>query len=141
MKKVVVERKWKKKDYTIGRVFIDGTQFCNSMEDTDRGLDQNMSVLRIKANKIFGKTAIPTGHYVVKMTYSPKYGRMMPEILNVKGFSGIRIHSGNTAEDTLGCILLGKNTKPGWISESCDTCRKFEELLIAAGGTCELEIR
>lgn len=138
--KVVVERKWKKKDYTIGRVFIDGTQFCNSLEDTDRGLDQNMSVLRIKANKIFGKTAIPTGHYVVKMTHSPKYGRVMPEILNVKGYEGVRIHSGNTAEDTLGCILLGKNTKPGWISESRDTCRKFEELLKKAGGTCELEI-
>ena len=138
--KVVVERKWPKSEYTIGRVYINGTQFCNSMEDTDRGLDQNMSVLRIKANKIFGKTAIPTGHYVVKMTYSPKYGRIMPEILNVKGYEGVRIHSGNTAEDTLGCILLGKNTKPGWISESRDTCRKFEELLIAAGGTCELEI-
>ena len=138
--KVVVERKWKKKDYTIGRVFVDGVQFCNSLEDTDRGLSQDMSLVWIKAHKIFGKTAIPTGHYIVKMTHSPKYGRVMPEILNVKGYEGVRIHSGNSAEDTLGCILLGKNTKPGWISDSRATCQKFEAMLKQAGGTCELEI-
>ena len=138
---VLIERKWPKSEYTIGRVYINDTFFCNSMEDCDRGLQQWMSVAEIEAAKVYGKTAIPKGKYIVTMDYSPKYKRAMPHVMNVKGFSGIRIHSGNTAKDSLGCILLGKNDKPGWISESLDTCRKFEELLIAAGGTCELEIR
>lgn len=138
---VLIERKWPKSEYTIGRVYINDTFFCNSMEDCDRGLQQWMSVAEIEAAKVYGKTAIPKGKYIVTMDYSPKYKRAMPHVMNVKGFSGIRIHSGNTAKDSLGCILLGKNDKPGWISESRDTCRKFEELLIAAGGECELEIR
>lgn len=138
---VLIERKWHKSEYTIGRVYINDTFFCNSMEDCDRGLQQWMSVAEIEAAKVYGKTAIPKGKYIVTMDYSPKYKRAMPHVMNVKGFSGIRIHSGNTAKDSIGCILLGKNDKPGWISESRDTCRKFEELLIAAGGECELEIR
>ena len=139
--KVVIDRKWKKKDYTIGRVLIDGEFFCNSLEDTDRGLTQGMSVAGIKLRKIFGKTAIPTGTYRVEMTYSPKYQRMMPQILNVKGYEGVRIHSGNTAEDTLGCVLLGKNDRPGWISNSRATCQEFEKILCKQPGcSCELII-
>lgn len=137
---VVIERKWKKDTYTIGRVFIDGNFFANSMEDRDRGLTKNMPLVDIRRIKVYGETAIPTGKYKVTMTYSPKYKRVMPQIMNVKGFTGIRIHSGNTAADSLGCILLGKNNKVGWISNSRETCKKFEELLNKAGGTCDLEI-
>lgn len=137
---VVIERKWKKDTYTIGRVFIDGNFFANSMEDRDRGLIKNMPLVDIRRIKVYGETAIPTGKYKVTMTYSPKYKRVMPQIMNVKGFTGIRIHSGNTAADSLGCILLGKNDKVGWISNSRETCKKFEELLNKAGGTCDLEI-
>lgn len=137
---VVIERKWKKDTYTIGRVFIDGNFFSNSMEDKDRGLTKDMPLAEIKKRKVYGETAIPTGKYKVTMTYSPKYKRMMPQIMNVKGFSGIRIHSGNTAADSLGCILFGKNDKVGWISNSRETCKRFEELLNKAGGTCDLEI-
>ena len=138
---VLIERKWPKSEYTIGRVYINDTFFCNSMEDCDRGLKQWMSVAEIEAAKVYGETAIPKGKYIVTMDYSPKYKRAMPHVVNVKGFSGIRIHSGNTAKDSLGCILLGKNDKPGWISNSRATCAEFEKRLIAAGGTCELEIR
>ena len=138
--KVLIERKWPKPSYTIGRVYIDGEFFCNSLEDRDRGLRQDMSVGEISRIKIVGETAIPTGKYKVTMTYSAKYKRVMPQIMNVPGYTGVRIHSGNTAADTLGCILLGKNDKPGWISQSRDTCKRFEELLVAAGGTCELEV-
>lgn len=137
---VRIERKWPKSEYTIGRVYINDTFFCNSMEDCDRGLQQWMSVAEIDASKIYGETAIPKGKYIVTMDYSPKYKRAMPHVMNVKGFSGIRIHSGNTAKDSLGCILLGKNDKVGWISNSRATCAEFERRLIAAGGTCELEI-
>ena len=138
--KVVVERRWPKSEYTIGRVYINDTFYCNSMEDCDRGLQQWMSVAEIENAKIYGETAIPKGKYIVTMDYSPKYKRVMPHVMNVKGFTGILIHSGNTAKDSLGCILLGKNDKPGWISNSRATCQKFEALLKEAGGTCELEI-
>lgn len=138
--KVVVERRWPKSEYTIGRVYINDTFFCNSLEDCDRGLQQWMSVAEIDMAKVYGETAIPKGKYIVTMDYSPKYKRVMPHVMNVKGFTGIRIHSGNAAKDSLGCILLGKNDKPGWISNSRATCQKFETLLKEAGGTCELEI-
>lgn len=99
-----------------------------------------MSEGEISRLKVYGETAIPRGKYKVTMTYSAKYKRVMPQMMNVKGFTGIRIHSGNTAKDSLGCILLGKNDKTGWISNSRNTCAEFEKRLIAAGGTCDLEI-
>lgn len=136
----VLERAWKRDTYTIGRVFIDGKWFSESLEDPDRGLTQDMPLEEIKRRKVYGETAIPTGTYTVKMTWSPKYKRMMPEVLNVPGFSGIRIHSGNTEKDSLGCILLGRNTKVGMVTESRKTCKEFERLLEAAGGECKLTI-
>lgn len=138
--KVTVNRIYKKSTYTIGIVYVDGKRFSDSMEDRDRGLRQDMTDEEISTKKVYGETAIPTGTYQVRMSYSPKYKRQMPEVLNVKGFSGIRIHSGNTAKDSLGCILLGKNDRVGWVSNSRTTCQAFEELLKNAGGTCTLEI-
>lgn len=136
----LLERAWKRDTYTIGKFLINGQRFSESIEDRDRGLTQDMDLKEIKRIKIFGQTAIPTGIYTVKMTYSPKYKRQMPEVLNVPGYSGIRIHSGNTADDTEGCIVLGRNTKVGMVTESRKTCKEFERLLIAAGGECKLTI-
>lgn len=138
--KVTIERKWPKPSYTIGRVYINGQFLCNSLENRDRGLRQDMSVGEISRIKIVGETAIPRGKYKVAMTYSAKYKRVMPQIMDVPGYTGVRIHSGNTAADTLGCILLGKNDKPGWISESRKMCQQFEMFLNHVGGECELEI-
>lgn len=140
MEEVRLERAWRRETYTVGKVIIDGKRFSESMEDKDRGLTQDMSEEEIKRVKVYGETAIPTGVYTVKMTYSQKYKRKMPEVLNVPGYSGIRIHSGNTAKDSLGCILLGRNTKVGMITESRKTCKEFERLLEAAGGECKLTI-
>ena len=140
MDEVRLERAWRRETYTVGKVIIDGQRFCESMEDKDRWLTQDMSEEEIKRVKVYGETAIPTGVYTVKMTYSPKYKRNMPEVLDVPGFSGIRIHSGNTAKDSLGCILLGRNTKVGMITESRKTFKEFERLLKAAGGECKLTI-
>lgn len=137
---VVIDRKWKKDTYTIGRVFIDDVFFANSMEDKDRGLTKDMPLAEIKKRKVYGETAIPAGEYEVRMTYSPKYKRMMPQVMDVPGWTCVRMHSMNEAKDSLGCIGLGKNDKPGWISNSHATCAEFEKRLIAAGGTCELEI-
>ena len=104
-----------------------GERLCESLEDTDRGLVSSMPTAVINAAKVYGKTAIPKGRYRVVLSYSPKfanrvwgkkYGGLVPEILGVKGFSGVRIHPGNKAEDTLGCPLVGRNKKVGELAES-----------------------
>jgi len=135
-----VDRTWPKATYTIGRVFIDGQRFCESMEDQDRGLTQDMPLKEIRKRKVYGETAIPKGKYRVTMTYSQKYKRMMPEVHDVPGFSGIRIHSGNTAQHTYGCILFGHNTQVGKVTDSRATCAEFERILEDAGGVCQLII-
>lgn len=111
--------------YCIGKLYIDGQFFCNTIEDVDRGLDDEMTEEEILKKKVRGQTAIPTGIYHVYITYSPKYKKQMPLIDGVKGFSGIRIHSGNTAKDTEGCLIVGLNTKVGMVTQS----RKYYNLL------------
>ena len=118
-----------KETYTIGKLYVDGKYVCDTIEDKDRGLDDSMSAKEILKRKVKGQTAIPTGHYVINITYSPKYKRMMPLLLDVKGFSGIRIHSGNTAKDTEGCLIVGKNKKVGMVLESRDTYQRLFEMM------------
>ena len=119
--RLTLVRRWNKKDYCIGDLYINGKWFCNVLEDVDRGLDDSMSEDEIKQIKIKGETAIPTGIYTVLLTYSPKYKKIMPLINNVKGYSGIRIHSGNSSKDTEGCLLVGKNTVVGRLTDSRNT--------------------
>lgn len=114
-----------KDTYTIGKLYVDGVYFCDVIEDKDRGLDDSMTVREILNKKVKGETAIPTGHYNIEITYSPKYKRMMPLLIGVKGYSGIRIHSGNTSKDTEGCLLVGKNTKVGMVLESRNTYQRL----------------
>ena len=116
---VLIDRAWKKDGYTISRLYVNGELFgCNTLEDTDRGLSQDMQLEEIKKKKVYGNTAIPRGSYECVYTYSNRFKKMLPLLLNVKGFEGIRIHSGNSAKDTEGCILVGKNNKKGWVSDS-----------------------
>lgn len=93
--KILQKRIAKRNDYTIGKVYINGQYFCDSLEDADRGLTSDMTLAEILKKKVYGETAIPTGTYNVSWTYSPKFRRFMPLIEGVKGFEGIRIHSGN----------------------------------------------
>lgn len=123
--KLKLVRKYRKETYTIGKLYVDGVYFCDTIEDKDRGLDDSMTVREILNKKVKGETAIPTGHYNIEITYSPKYKRMMPLLIGVKGYSGIRIHSGNTAKDTEGCLLVGKNTKVGMVLESRNTYQRL----------------
>ena len=122
--RIKIDRAWRKKGYTISRVFIngerfgDGSKWCSVLEDTDRGLHDWMNLKEIKAIKIKGETAIPRGVYEVKITYSSKFRRQLPILLNVKGFDGIRIHSGNLPRDTEGCLLPGVNDAVGRVSNS-----------------------
>jgi len=128
--KLLLDRKYKKDTYTIGILYIDGIRFSETIEDADRGLSDSMPEAEIKKLKKYGVTAIPTGTYEVKLTYSPKYatrtigkkyGGKVPQVMNVKGYQGIRIHPGNTAEDSLGCILPGKNLEKGKVLQSTAT--------------------
>lgn len=96
------------KKSTIGQLNINGgPSLCFTLEDTDRGLKQTDSLFSIKARKLFGITAIPAGRYEVVLNYSNRFKKYMPQILNVPGFEGVRIHCGNKPEDTEGCILVG----------------------------------
>ena len=124
---IVIDRKWKKDTYTIGNLYINGVLFSNTLEDKDRGLTSSMTLEEISKKKIYGQTAIPSGTYEVKMTYSnrfhsrawgKKYNGKVPELRNIKGFGGVRIHPGNKAADTLGCILVGKNSIKGMVTNS-----------------------
>ena len=104
--------------YCIGKLYVDGQYLCDTIEDTDRGLDDRMTEEEILKLKVKGETAIPSGIYPVTITYSPKYKKQMPLINSVKGYSGIRIHSGNTSKDTEGCILVGLNKEVGKVLNS-----------------------
>lgn len=141
--KLLVDRRWKKPTYTIGRFYVDDVLFCNTLEDKDRGLKQTDSESFIKSRKVAGETAIPTGTYGVAMNItSPKYANVswfwklcqgkMPRLLSVPGFDGILVHTGSTALDTKGCILVGKNTKVGQLTESKATFEKLYKKMKAA---------
>jgi hypothetical protein len=106
---------------TIGRLFVNGNFFCYTLEDKDRGLNDSMSLLTIKAKKIFGVTAIPKGTYTIKVSMSNRFKRLLPEILNVKGYEGIRMHRGNYAGDSLGCVILGAKKGNDAVFESTST--------------------
>ena len=132
-------RIYKGKDYTIGRLYVDGVYFCDTLEDTDRGLSSAMTHYEIMVRKVKGKTAIPRGTYFIDMaTVSPRfksrkwakpYGGRVPRLQGVRGFEGVLIHVGNTAGDTDGCILVGKNKVKGKVLDSTATYLKLFELL------------
>jgi hypothetical protein len=103
---------------TIGTLSIEGKFECFVLEDKDRGLSDTMSLEKIAGTKVYGKTAIPYGRYEVDWTMSARFKVFMPILLNVKGYSGIRIHKGNTEVDSLGCLLCGTRKKNNMITES-----------------------
>ena len=125
---IVVERAWKKDTYTIGKLFIDGQRICETMEDKDRQLANDMPLAEINKKKVYGETAIPTGRYKIDMnTVSPKfknrawakkYNGIVPRLLKVQGFEGVLIHPLNTAKDSYGCIGPGRNTVKGVVTNS-----------------------
>lgn len=129
---IILNRIAKKAKYTIGKLYINDKYFCDTLEDTDRGLTQSMTEQQIGSKKVYGETAIPTGTYRIIISYSNKFKKQMPLLLNVPGFAGIRIHSGNTEKDSLGCILVGKNKAVGKVLESRDTYNKLFSILYEA---------
>jgi hypothetical protein len=94
--------------YTVGALYIDGAFNCFTLEDT----------VRAPGVKVFGQTAILAGTYKVIINMSARFKRLLPLLLDVPGFDGVRIHPGNSATDTEGCILVGRKKSPGWLGES-----------------------
>ena len=120
-----LERKYRSNNYCIDKLYINGKYFSDALEDPDRGLTDSMNLEEIKKIKIKDNTCIPYGTYNVTITYSPIFKRNLPLINNVKGFEGIRAHSGNTPQNTEGCLLLGFNKIKGQVINSKDTVNKF----------------
>ena len=106
--RLTLQREPSTKVSTAGKLFIDGQFECYTLED----------IVRPRGVKVYGQTAIPAGSYQVVLTMSPRFKRVLPLLLNVQGFEGIRIHPGNKAEDTDGCILVGDAPAPDWLGQS-----------------------
>ena len=139
MVNLFLKRIAKKPMYTIGKLYIDGNYFCDTIEDTDRGLSQALPIDINVMRKVKGKTAIPTGTYkitldIVSQRFSNRAqykfcNGKLPRLLNVPAFEGVLIHIGNDANDTEGCILVGKNKQVGKVLDSTTTFRKLYERL------------
>ena len=140
--KLTLNRIALRQTYTIGKLYIDGKYFCDTLEDTVR--DTNKSgKFDNGEKKIKGKTAIPYGTYEIKWTYSPRFKKYTPQLMNVPSFEGIRIHSGNSSTDTEGCLLLGENKKVGMVLNSRATINKFYPIIKKAcsNGKVTIEIK
>ena len=119
--KVEVNRIFKASNYTIGELSVNNNYVCDTLEDK----------VRVDGEKVYAETAIPTGTYTLVLSYSNRFKKVMPEILNVPNFSGIRIHCGNSSKDTEGCLLVGKwdGKTENWISDSKNSYNKLYPLL------------
>ena len=137
--KLLLKRIARKRGYTIGKLYVGGQYFCDTLEDTDRGLKKTDGAAKIKQQKVFGDTAIPSGTYNVSLSVrSPRFGARaqyafcggrLPRLTDVPGFDGVLIHIGNTPKDTEGCILVGQNKAVGQVVNSTATFRKLYEAL------------
>lgn len=114
---------------TIGELYVDREHIADTLEDR----------VRPEGEKVYGKTAIPEGTYEVKLTYSPRFKKILPEILNVPNFTGIRIHCGNSSADSSGCVLVGTwdGEKEDWISDSKIAFNELMSLLQKAADNKE----
>ena len=140
--KLTLKRIALRSTYTIGRLYVDGNYFCDTLEDAVRDLNKN-GKFDNGEKKVYAKTAIPYGTYEIKWTYSPRFKKYTPQLMNVPSFAGIRIHSGNSSTDTEGCLLLGENKKVGMVLNSRSTINKFYPLIKEAcsKGKVTIEIK
>lgn len=113
-----LKRKTFTEESTIGELYVNGVFECFILEDKDRGLDAKMPLLELNQKKKFGITAIPTGKYEIALTFSNRFKVYLPLLINVPGYEGVRIHPGNKAADTEGCLLPGKQKGLNVVSTS-----------------------
>lgn len=139
---MVLKRIYKGENYTIGHIYIDGEYICDSIEDQDRGLSDQMSVQDIKKIKVASKTAIPTGTYKLTLdVVSPKFIQKayyynfckgkLPRLLGVKGFDGVLIHRGKDQDSSSGCIIVGYNKIKGQVVNSQQAFEKLYKTIQA----------
>ncbi|MEG1553945.1 MAG: DUF5675 family protein [Rikenellaceae bacterium] len=107
------------KEYTIGKLYGDGVYLCDTLENR----------VREDGIKVYGSTAIPKGEYKLIWNLSQRFKRNLPLLIDVPNFSGVRIHCGNTCNDTLGCVLVGENKSKGSVSNSRKTFARIEDIL------------
>ena len=112
--------------YTIGTLFMDGEYLCETVEDKVRDYNKDGDLLDAGETKIFGETAIPYDIYVVDLTMSPKFQRLLPILIDVRHFTYIRIHKGVHAGHSHGCILPGENKEKGKVLNS----KKYEMIIV-----------
>ena len=113
-----LERLYLRPTYTIGKLYVDGKYFCDTLEDKVRDYNQDGDLNDPGEEKVYGETAIPYGRYRIIITWFPRHKRDSLQILDVNNFTGIFIHSGTDEHDTLGCILVGKNKIKGKLIDS-----------------------
>lgn len=126
--KIKVDRIYKGESYTIGKMYLNGEYFCDTLEDA------------IRPVKIPNETAIPAGTYKVEVTYSPRFKRNLPLLVDVPNYTGIRIHNGSNKDHTSGCILVGFNTSKGKLTDSRKTSDQLTEKLKSLSEPIEIEI-
>ena len=139
---LILKRIAKRKTYTIGRLYIreqvmdeylpgyEDRYFCDTLEPTWRDYEHG-------AYKVKGRSAIPEGRYAVVISWSPKFKQWLPILLGVPKFEGIRIHAGNTAKDTEGCILIGLNKLVGQVVDSRIWLHRLKQKIVEAKGRGE----
>ena len=145
-----LKRVARRQGYTIGRLTAGGETLCDTLEDADRGLTADMPPGKIRELKVYGQTAIPTGRYAVTLdVVSPRfkdrswarpYGGKIPRLLNVPGFDGVLCHPGNDSSATSGCILVGRNTVVGKVTDSVATFHALMKKLLEAKGDIWLTV-
>lgn len=140
--KLTLKRIALRSTYTIGKLYIDDAYFCDTLEDTVRDINKS-GKFDNGEQKIKGKTAIPYGTYEIKWTYSPRFKKYTPQLMNVPSFEGIRVHAGNTSDDTEGCLILGENKQVGKVLNSRATINKFYPIIKEAcsNGKVTIEIK
>ena len=122
--------------YCISHIYVNGEYVCDAIEDTDRGLDQSMSLAEIKKRKVYKLTAIPSGTYKMTMNVqSPKFVQYdyyrkvcngyLPRLIKVPGYEGVLIHCGTSAQNSAGCLLVGENKVKGRVVNSQATFKKL----------------
>lgn len=141
--KLKLERRFLGADYTIGSLFINGVKFCDTLEDKVRDLNHDGDLDDQGEGKVYGQTAIPYGTYKIELSMSPHFKRELPRLVGVKGFEGVLIHRGNTADDSSGCILVGENKVKGKVINSTSYELRLVNVIrdaITNGESVEIEI-
>lgn len=128
-------RKWKKAEYTIGKLKLEGEFFCDTLEPPVRNLvdyNHDGDYDDLGEGKVYGNTAVMPGTYEIRMTMFEKLGKKMPMLIGTKGFTGVFIHAGESVKNTKACILAGRNRHPGRLEDSPYYVRKICEMLTEA---------